>query len=188
VEVAEDLPPVDTDSALVSKIIGNLLSNAIKYTPSGGRIWLRASARPGRDGPETGPWVVAEVRDTGPGVPAALREQVFDEFFRAPTATVTARGEGIGLAVSRRVARLLGGEITLDSEEGRGAAFTLWLPVQSSDAARLELSPPLGRRPSRTDGERNAAENVRSTPDGRRGGAPPTRLTAVAYDRRRTVQ
>jgi signal transduction histidine kinase len=132
-EYAADLPLVETDPSLVSNVIGDLLSNAIKYTPSGGQIWLRASSRyRGAAGQETGPWVVAEVRDTGPGVPAALREHVFDEFFRAPQTTSAARGQGIGLAMSRRVARLLGGELTLESEEGRGATFTLWLPAPST--------------------------------------------------------
>jgi signal transduction histidine kinase len=128
-EYAEDLPRINTDPSLVANIIGDLLSNAIKYTPSGGQIWLRASCRSRNHGQETGSWVVAEVRDTGPGIPATLREHVFDEFFRAPGVPSTARGQGIGLAMSRRVARLLGGELTLDSEEGRGATFTLWLPA-----------------------------------------------------------
>jgi histidine kinase len=78
---------------------------------------------------------VAEVHDTGPGIPSALHGQVFDEFFRAPTAASTTRGEGIGLAMSRRVARLLGGEITVDSEDGHGAIFTLWLPAPEHETA-----------------------------------------------------
>jgi two-component system aerobic respiration control sensor histidine kinase ArcB len=56
-------------------------------------------------------------------------------FFRAPTAASTTHGDGIGLAMSRRVARLLGGDITLDSEENRGATFTLWLPTQRAGEA-----------------------------------------------------
>ena len=143
VECAENLPPIDTDAALVSKIIGNLLSNAIKYTPAGGRTWLRAASRPHMDGLANGPWVVVEVTDTGPGIPAALRERVFDEFFRAPAAEAAARGEGIGLAVSRRVARLLGGDISLQSAVGQGATFTLWLPAPSVDAAISESTSPL---------------------------------------------
>ncbi|MDB4898647.1 MAG: ATP-binding region ATPase domain protein [Gemmatimonadetes bacterium] len=142
VEFAEDLCSVHTDPSLVSKIIGNLLSNAIKYTPAGGHVWLRGSMRPDREEPDTRLWIALEVCDTGPGVPADLREKIFDEFFRAPTATAKARGQGIGLAMSRRVARLLGGEITLESEEGHGCAFTLWLPC------------PSGGAPSRDDGAR----------------------------------
>jgi signal transduction histidine kinase len=69
------------------------------------------------------------VCDTGPGVPPELRERIFDEFFRTPAARAAAPGAGVGLAMSRRVARLLGGEITADGENGRGATFTLWLPA-----------------------------------------------------------
>jgi signal transduction histidine kinase len=140
-ELTDDLPTVETDSSLVSKIIGNLLSNAIKYTPEGGNIWLRVSAPLSWEGPgSTGPWAVIEVSDTGPGIPPALHEKVFDEFFRAPAATTTARGEGIGLAMSRHVARLLGGDITLASEEGWGATFALWLPAQPRNAATTPSS------------------------------------------------
>jgi signal transduction histidine kinase len=187
VDFAQDLPPVDTDPSLVSKIIGNLLSNAIKYTPTGGRIWLRAFARPGRETPEAGPWVVVEVCDTGPGVPAALREQVFDEFFRAPTATTTARGEGIGLAMSRRVARLLGGEITLKSEEGRGAVFTLWLPAPSPDTESPQLPPPPEGRPPGTDGQAATDEDVEIMHEGRPAGTQPRSRASGTYDRRRAV-
>jgi signal transduction histidine kinase len=128
VECAEDLPAIDTDASLVSKIIGNLLSNAIKFTPAGGKISVRACCEPTRKGAEGGPWVAVEVSDSGSGIPAALHEQVFTEFFRAPAAATT-HGDGIGLAMSRRVARMLGGEITLVSEESRGSTFTLWLPA-----------------------------------------------------------
>jgi signal transduction histidine kinase len=148
-DCADDLPAIETDGALVSKIIGNLLSNAIKYTPADGRISVRCLVRPSREGSTTGPWVAIEVHDTGAGIPVALHEKVFEEFFRAPTATSSARGEGIGLATSRRMARLLGGEITLDSEDGHGAIFTLWLPASARETAR---TPQHGDPASRLDG------------------------------------
>jgi signal transduction histidine kinase len=185
VNLAEDLPPVDTDPALVSKIIGTLLSNAIKYTPSDGRILLRAFSRPARDGQETGPWVAVEVSDTGPGIPAALRERVFDEFFRAPAATTTARGEGIGLAMSRRVARLLGGEVTVDGEEGRGATFTFWLPAQSSAAAVAAPSPPFHDRPASRAGEPIRDDAVVLDPEAPPAGAAPLPRAREGEDRRR---
>jgi signal transduction histidine kinase len=187
VEFAEDIPRVETDRSLVSKIIGNLLSNAIKYTPPEGRIWLCASFRAVRAGSVTGPWVAIEVCDTGPGVPPALREQVFHEFFRAPTATTSARGEGIGLAMSRRVARLLGGDITLGSEEGKGATFTLWLPAASRDAARPEGSPLPGGRPPDADETRTTDPDADIIADERRAGAPPHPCAPGAYDRRRSI-
>jgi signal transduction histidine kinase len=76
------------------------------------------------------------VSDSGPGIPATLHEQVFTEFYRAPAAASTTHGDGIGLAMSRRVARMLGGEITLTSEESHGATFTLWLPAAPRQAAQ----------------------------------------------------
>jgi signal transduction histidine kinase len=156
-DCADDLPAIETDGALVSKIIGNLLSNAIKYTPAGGRIWVRCLVRPSREGSMTGPWVAVEVRDTGAGIPVPLHEKVFEEFFRAPTATSSARGEGIGLAMSRRMARLLGGEITLDSEDGHGATFTLWLPAQAREAARPPQQADLAARPDGSAYDRRGA-------------------------------
>jgi signal transduction histidine kinase len=183
VECAENLPTIDTDAALVSKIIGNLLSNALKYTPAGGRIGLRASWRQLKEGSASGPWVAVEVNDTGPGIPAALRERVFDEFYRAPAAEAAARGEGIGLAMSRRVARLLGGDISLLSEAGQGATFTLWLPAPAIDAPSTEPAPPPAG--SSHDPNPRAAE-AESSASSRRVEAPPLpRATGTgAYDRR----
>jgi signal transduction histidine kinase len=127
-EFSPGLPAVETDPSHVTKIVGNLLSNAIKYTPGGGRVWLRAAARSAPRDLVPGPWIAVEVADTGPGVPAAFRQRIFDEFFRMPNASAVAPGTGVGLAMSRRVARALGGEITMDGEDGRGAICTLWLP------------------------------------------------------------
>ena len=68
------------------------------------------------------------MRDTGPGIPPEKHQEVFAEFSRlAPEA---APGSGLGLAIARRVARLLGGDVTLASGPGNGACFTLWLPAE----------------------------------------------------------
>jgi signal transduction histidine kinase len=132
VELTDELPLVDTDASLVGKIVGNLLSNAIKYTPGKGRIWLRVSRKPRHGDLEAGDWIAVDVCDTGPGIPVELRERVFDEFFRVPSVVATAKGEGIGLAVSRRVARLLNGDLTLGVEQDGRTCFTLWLPTASN--------------------------------------------------------
>jgi two-component system sensor histidine kinase MtrB len=84
-----------------------------------------------------------EVCDSGPGVPPALRDRVFDEFFRVDTSSKTAQGHGVGLAISRRFARLLGGEITLaDAPEG-GAMFTLRLPADVERETPRYAAPPV---------------------------------------------
>jgi signal transduction histidine kinase len=114
-----DPTPLVTDPLRVQQVLSNLLSNAIKYTPRNGTIQVRlvrdaaADARAKRVG--------VEVRDSGPGIPPELRARVFEEFFRVRASGFTANGNGLGLAISRRIARLLGGD-------GGGSVFTLWLP------------------------------------------------------------
>lgn len=116
--------PLVTDPVRVRQILANLLSNAIKYTPSGGHIRLALVDAAGV--PDRG--VGIEVRDTGPGIPPELQAKVFEEFFRVhdPAASAT-NGNGLGLAISRRIARLLGGDVTFANGDGGGAVFTLWL-------------------------------------------------------------
>jgi len=115
---------VRTDPAKLRQILLNLLSNAVKYTERGRvEITLRAS----------GPWMELEVADTGIGIAAADRERVFEPFVQAePSSTRRRGGTGLGLSVSRNLADLLGGEITMTSELGRGSVFTLRLPLVPS--------------------------------------------------------
>lgn len=124
--VADDLP-AETDPSRVRQILGNLLSNAVKYTQEG-RIMVAAELR--RDGGGAGDgddWIAIRVSDTGPGIPAEKQDLIFEEFTRMdPEAE---HGAGVGLAIGRRLARLLGGDITLESEVGRGSTFTLWIPA-----------------------------------------------------------
>jgi len=119
------------DSLRVRQVVGNLLSNAIKYTPPGGRVLVAAAPALNGDGPRPGRWVRVTVEDSGPGIAAEQREAVFQEFSRLDPGA--AEGHGLGLAIGRRVARLLGGDVTVGEAELGGAAFTLWLPA-SSDA------------------------------------------------------
>jgi signal transduction histidine kinase len=120
-----------TDPGRVRQVLGNLLSNAIKYTPAPGRITVRAERV--RDDPaRPGDWAVVRVTDTGPGIPPDKRDSVFDEFSRLHDGTAI-QGHGLGLAISRRVARLLGGDLDVAGEPGEGATFTLWLPLRDED-------------------------------------------------------
>jgi signal transduction histidine kinase len=120
---------VNTDPLRVRQVLTNLLSNAIKYTPSGGTITVQ-TVHDRRSDPRVG----IAVRDTGPGVPPELRERIFDEFVRADSATAT--GSGVGLAISRRLARMLGGEVTYVPNQPSGAVFTLWLDASGLQAPR----------------------------------------------------
>jgi len=129
-QLPSDLPPLTTDRRRVQQILGNLLSNAIKYTPAGGQIKVRAEIRT-RDGATGGQrWAAIEVIDTGPGIPSDQVDRIFDEFSRLKIHE-DKPGAGLGLAIARRVSRLLGGDLTVTSVDGRGSAFTLWLPLES---------------------------------------------------------
>jgi PAS domain S-box-containing protein len=119
----------ETDPTRLRQILANLLSNAVKYAPNSS-VTLDAAVK-SSGGPRPGPWVVASVADTGPGIPAEKRETIFQEFTRLDPEAQP--GAGVGLAISRRIAQLLGGDLTVDSDVGRGATFTLWLPPPTTD-------------------------------------------------------
>ncbi len=136
------------DQSRVQQILINLLSNAVKFTPSHGRV----SVRCGRS--ETGPdgmsetserWTYLTVDDSGIGIPAAKTESIFQPFTQVESGyTRTHGGTGLGLTISRRLARLMGGDLTVESREGQGSRFTRWLPApaapQTSGSSR-ERSP-----------------------------------------------
>lgn len=135
------LPSIRSDSHRIRQILGNLLSNAVKYTEEGS-ITVTASVlhgtehRRGDHGeelaegavPTPDQWVAVDVSDTGPGIPEDQQRLIFREFGRAE-AEDQGESQGIGLYIGQRIARALGGEVTVRSEVGRGSTFTLWLPV-----------------------------------------------------------
>src|SRR5690606_26338036 len=100
-----------SDPLRIEQILGNLLSNAIKYTPAPGRIIARTEMRSGDDAPGPGGWATVQVSDSGPGIPLAERESIFDEFTRLDDEGAH-KGHGLGLAIARRIARMLGGDLT----------------------------------------------------------------------------
>ncbi|HHX89707.1 MAG TPA: PAS domain-containing protein [Paracoccus sp.] len=113
------------DPALVEHILANLLSNAVKYSPSDSPVELRI----GTDGAA----VRCAVRDRGVGVPPEEAPRLFERFFRASTASGVP-GTGIGLNLSRSLARLQGGDVTMQSRPGEGSTFTLILPRAQAEA------------------------------------------------------
>jgi signal transduction histidine kinase len=106
-----------TDETALTAILRNLLSNAIKYTDSG-EVRLTVRTVPER--------IELQVSDTGTGIPAGQLERVFEEFYQVPGPR--RGGTGLGLPYARRLSRLLGGELTLTSEAGRGTTAVLSLP------------------------------------------------------------
>ena len=136
---------VIADASRVRQIMLNLLSNALKFTPSGGAITMRcrmAEAPPAEAAlPDVSPWVVIEVEDTGTGIDAVQLARIFQPFVQADSGhTRTAGGTGLGLTISRRLARLMGGDLTVKSEVGVGSTFSLWLPTPHQDLIRTRHS------------------------------------------------
>jgi signal transduction histidine kinase len=128
------------DEDRVRQVVLNLLSNAVKFTEPGGRICVRCRigehAAPDAALPETGPWVVIEVEDSGTGIAPDQLDKIFDAFVQVDdSVTRRAGGAGLGLAISRRFARLMGGDLTVRSEPGTGSCFSLWLPSASQGRA-----------------------------------------------------
>ena len=119
-----------TDPARVRQIVQNLLSNAVKYTPAPGIITVSVGMHSAGDGGHGRIWAAVRVSDTGPGVPAELREGIFDEFARLHEGSAI-QGHGLGLTIARRIARLLGGDLTVVDSSGPGATFLLQLPLRA---------------------------------------------------------
>jgi signal transduction histidine kinase len=123
-------PAVETDRERLKQVLGNLLSNAVKYTPPRGRIEVRIEKTDGAGRLAGRPAVAIRVSDTGHGIPPEKLDAIFDEFTRL--APGLAEGAGLGLAIARRISRLLGGDITVVSEVGVGSVFSLWLPFENA--------------------------------------------------------
>jgi len=123
VEAQDNLGALTVDSMRLKQILLNLLSNACKFTKDG-EVALRVrKVADGRD------WVELAVADTGIGLTAEQQAKLFQEFTQADS--LTARrygGTGLGLALSRKLARMMGGDVTVASEPGKGSVFTLRLP------------------------------------------------------------
>lgn len=126
---------IETDQQRVQQIITNLLSNACKFTTRGS-VSLDISLVPS----EFGARIAFAVRDTGIGIPSAKQQIVFDAFQQADgTTSRKYGGTGLGLSISRELANLLGGFIQVESEEGRGSTFTLFLPLEQERIAHPEV-------------------------------------------------
>jgi signal transduction histidine kinase len=123
-EVPNEQATFTSDAAKVRQILVNLLSNAIKFTDEG-EIVLASIVENGR--------VVFEVRDTGIGIAPENQTRVFETFWQVDqTATRKAGGAGLGLSVSRRLARVLGGDLSVESELGKGSRFRFWVPREGA--------------------------------------------------------
>jgi signal transduction histidine kinase len=121
-DVAGDIPPLKTDRDKLKQVVLNLLSNAVKFTEQG-EIKVSAARNNGL--------VQLTVSDTGIGMKKEALDYIFDEFRQADmSSTRRYGGTGLGLAIVKKIVNLMGGDIGVESELGKGSKFTITLPVE----------------------------------------------------------
>ncbi|MDZ4780868.1 MAG: ATP-binding protein [Planctomycetia bacterium] len=159
--IQPELPELYQDQAKIQQIFNNLLSNAIKFTPEGGRITASAA--------QEGNELVMMVADTGVGIAPEDQATVFEKFRQGSSASPTGdamtrehSGTGLGLSIVKELCRLLGGEVELESELGKGSTFTVRVPYQLNDVSNLqgtliEAANDLARATTRLEQEHPAA-------------------------------
>ncbi|HEX5870727.1 MAG TPA: ATP-binding protein, partial [Longimicrobium sp.] len=134
---------VRADQQRLMQVLLNLLSNAIKYNHTGGAVQLLARPAEGADGK---PFLALGIRDTGPGIPQERLGELFVAFSRLGAERSGVEGTGLGLALSRKLVELMGGQLRVESTVGEGSTFWVELPVTESPRHRLD--------PGRTDAPR----------------------------------
>ena len=127
VEASDDLGALTVDPMRLRQILFNLLSNACKFTKEG-EVKLRARrVSNGRH------WIELAVADTGIGITAEQQTKLFEEFSQADASTAQRfGGTGLGLSITRKLARVMGGDVTVASEPGKGSVFTVRLPSSAT--------------------------------------------------------
>ncbi|MEM6855610.1 MAG: HAMP domain-containing sensor histidine kinase [Planctomycetota bacterium] len=167
IEVSPRLPMIETDPGKLQQVVFNFLANAVKFTPAGGTVTLRAeSAPPPPPPPEEdraagspatsrsasgvtsidpadAAYIRISVADTGPGISDDDQERIFEKFTQLdPGVTKSHGGTGLGLTIAKELTAMLGGTLAVDSTPGRGATFSVTLPVvaQVDDDAVLQTS------------------------------------------------
>ncbi|REK13071.1 MAG: HAMP domain-containing protein [Planctomycetota bacterium] len=148
VEVEPKLPDMFQDQAKVQQIINNLLSNAIKFTPEGGRIVVGARRRDHH--------LILTVSDTGVGIAEEDQVAIFEKFRQGKSVLIGGdamtreySGTGLGLSIVKELCKLLGGEISLESELGKGSTFTVRLPWTKAEVPKAESLPAVVEDPKR---------------------------------------
>ncbi len=133
IDAEPDLPPVMADREKIAHVLANLLGNAIEFTPTGGRVWVRAS-RASLEKSEQIASVLVEVGDTGVGIAAEHHDLIFREFAQVDaTPSRPHHGTGLGLTIARKLVELHGGRIWVESELGSGSRFYFMVPFEQTD-------------------------------------------------------
>jgi signal transduction histidine kinase/ligand-binding sensor domain-containing protein/DNA-binding response OmpR family regulator len=151
---------MDIDEEKLHSVVANLLSNAIKFTPQGGKVILHLR--------EEGGALLLKVRDNGIGIAAGQLPLIFDRFYQVDgTATRAAEGTGLGLALTKELVELMGGQISVSSQEGKGTEFTVALPItRQAPPAQEHLTGPGAPTPLP---DRPMAQSVRRPAGGSTG-------------------
>ncbi|MFZ5821187.1 MAG: PAS domain S-box protein [Chloroflexota bacterium] len=135
-DLPEGLPPVHVDPRQVEQALGNLVVNAYQAMPQGGQLLVlscvEGSVFSEQCSVDDRQWVQIVIKDTGVGIPPGSLDKIFEPLF-----TTKVKGIGLGLPVSRKLAKANGGRIEVESEVGKGSIFTVWLPVHNV-TARVE--------------------------------------------------
>jgi signal transduction histidine kinase len=122
---ADPIPAVDVDPTRIAQLLGNLISNAVKFTPDGGSVEVRLGMENDQ--------AVLEVADTGFGIPADDQARIFERFFRTAIAKrEVIPGTGLGLTITKEIVAAHNGTITVESYEGRGSTFRIYLPLRAT--------------------------------------------------------
>jgi signal transduction histidine kinase len=131
-QIDQGIPVLRQDANKMQQILWNLLSNAVKFTPEGGRVTVKAET--------DGVHLILSVIDTGVGIAREDQDVIFEKFRQAARVlTREQQGTGLGLSIVRELAKILGGDVNLRSDLGRGSTFTVTLPLQLTPEPRLSF-------------------------------------------------
>ena len=120
------LPSIWADESRLEQVFTNLLTNAFKWSPEGSKVTLKAKKQDSA--------VRIEVCDSGPGIARENQEKIFEAYYRVKSDTPRVGGLGLGLALCKTIVETHGGEIGVDSEEGKGSTFHFSLPLGNANA------------------------------------------------------
>ena len=135
-------PYVMTEPVRIREILVNILNNAVKFTKDGGTIRFDAGGRPGVDAQHI--VICYRIKDTGIGMSEDFQKKIFDEFAQEENGVRTQyKGTGLGMPISKKYIELMGGTITVDSRKGVGTTFTVEIPMELTNAEKVEKTKPL---------------------------------------------